>query len=169
MDLQTAVGLIEKGVDSKNTQAWADLGAGDGLFTKALSKALPRGSSIVAIDKNSSSLSKIQVEPGIQLQTKALDFVATALALNDLDGILMANSLHYVKDQAKFLSDLKKHLKPSGRFIIVEYNTDRWNQWVPYAISFETLQSLNAGDTIKLADAPSAYHKEGMYAAQILP
>ena len=51
----------------------------------------------------------------------------------------MANAFHYVKDKPAFIEKIKKHLKPSGQMIIVEYDTVRQNRWVPYPISFENL------------------------------
>ena len=56
-----------------------------------------------------------------------------------VDGILMANALHYVRDKAAFIEKLKKYLKTSGELIIVEYDTVRQNRWIPYPITFEKL------------------------------
>src|SRR4051812_14148797 len=98
MELQTAIQLIEKGINSGSIQTWIDLGAGKGLFTNALSQLLPKGSKIIAVDKTKS---KIEVADGIDLVTKTGDFVT--MQLEKVDGILMANSLHYVKEQQEFL------------------------------------------------------------------
>ena len=48
--------------------------------------------------------------------------------------IVMANSLHFVRDadKAGVLRRLLSHLRPGGRFILVEYDADAGNQWVPY-------------------------------------
>jgi ubiquinone/menaquinone biosynthesis C-methylase UbiE len=158
MELDTAVRLIEKGITGDKGQSWTDLGAGNGFFTNALSRLLPKGSSITAIDK---TFSTIKVADGIQLITKTSDF--TNLQFDNSDGILMANSLHYVKDQSNFLKLLKGKTR---RLVVVEYNTDRGNTWVPYPINFLKLQSI-AKATL-LATAPSQYHKEGIYSALIL-
>jgi|GEM_PF-6785554 hypothetical protein len=53
MELQNAINLIVKGINERKTsQVWADLGAGSGLFSRALSALLAPGSTIYAVDKN---------------------------------------------------------------------------------------------------------------------
>lgn len=157
MEVEVAVKLIGKGVSGNEPQSWVDLGAGSGLFTTALSQLLPAGSSILAIDKK---ISKISVADNITLQTKAGDFLTTDIGA--VDGVVMANSLHYVEDQTGFLRTLK-----TKRLILVEYDTDKSNQWVPYPISFRKLKSIYPSAEL-IGKESSAYHKEGMYAALLL-
>jgi trans-aconitate methyltransferase len=157
MELTTAIHLIEKAIPKSPVQTWADLGAGSGLFTNALSRLLPRGSSITAIDKKKST---IEVAEGIKLTMKTGDFIT--MKLDAVDGILMANSLHYVKDQKEFLNSLRDVTK---RIVLVEYNTDTPNSWVPYPVSFSTLQSMV--DAKLLAETASHYQPRGIYSALI--
>ena len=146
---------------------WADLGCGEGLFTKALSQFLPPGSLIHAVDTNKYALSKVSVKEGIDLQVIEMDFVKDALPLNDISGILMANSLHYVKDKQAFIRKLTDCLSDDGYFLMVEYDTDIANHWVPYPISFYSLKQLfapfhfTAGELMQL---PSRYNRM-MYSA----
>ncbi len=53
-----------------------------------------------------------------------------------LDGILLANSLHFVREKGRLLQELRRLLEHGGRVLIVEYDTDRGNHWVPYPFSF---------------------------------
>jgi ubiquinone/menaquinone biosynthesis C-methylase UbiE len=91
------------------------------------------------------------------------------LPVNNLDGILMANALHYVKDKNVVIKKLAKHLKPAGQFIIVEYDTEQSNQWVPYPISFsrlqETFSAEGYNDIKKIGERRSVYRGGKMYAA----
>ena len=50
----------------------------------------------------------------------------------------MANSLHFVKNKAPVLGLVRGYLKPGGTFVLVEYDADRGNLWVPHPISFTT-------------------------------
>ncbi|HLO17536.1 MAG TPA: class I SAM-dependent methyltransferase [Anaerolineales bacterium] len=148
---------------------WADLGAGSGAFTLALRQLIGPDALIYAVDKDRGALSRLEsayrlrfpsvgnLSPINQDFTRALDLPA-------LDGVLMANSLHYVKDKEKLLRHVRDFLKPKGVLLLVEYNVDVGNMWVPYPLSFETFQSLapRAGFTEPhlLAKAPSRFLKE---------
>jgi SAM-dependent methyltransferase len=158
---------------------WADLGCGDGFFTGILSGLLKEGSSIYAVDGNQSALRQVRVARSIHLQTVAVDFVKEQWWPGHLlDGILMANSLHYAADQIDFVRRLRTRLKPDGGLLIVEYDTDRSNRWVPYPLSWDGLQRLfgqvggKAGDAgfgrpRKIHEAPSLYNSAGMYSAWV--
>jgi trans-aconitate methyltransferase len=170
MDIQIAKSLIKPCVPNA-VQSWADLGAGKGLFTKALSELLQPGSHVYAIDRDAALLPGIKVNSRIQLTTKAIDFAKSDIDLKNLDGILMANSLHFVSDKISLLKTLSSCLNPSGKFILVEYDTDKANTWVPYPISFKRLQQLmretEFGMATKIGETESMYSSEGIYSALV--
>lgn len=139
------VNLIRKAVPRGNA-VWADLGSGWGAFTLALRDLAGSDVEIYSIDSNKLSLRR-QIQsfrsdfPGSNVHFWVEDFTQY-LNVPPLDGILMANSLHYVEDQVAFLQKLKTYLKPSGKLVIVEYNTNKKNIWLPYPIDFTTFSSL---------------------------
>lgn len=81
--------------------------------------------------------------PDRQLTYLRTDFTRP-LDLSDLDGVLMANSLHYVRDKAPVLEMVRSYLRPGGRFVLVEYDVDQGNWWVPHPMSFETWKRVSA-------------------------
>lgn len=151
---------------------WVDLGCGTGTFTMALARLLGANSRIFAVDKNYSSLEKI---PGYfnktVIEKKHVDFITDELYFPELDGILMANSLHYVQKQTAFIKAVKTYLKPDGCFLIVEYDSNRSNPWVPYPVSFSRLEELfNAAgfsSVQKITEKPSLYNRSNLYSAII--
>ena len=151
---------------------WADLGCGDGTFTRALATVLPPESVIHAMDRNASALEKLpRIHARVSIVAHAGDFMVPPWPFSGLDGILLANSLHYVRDQAAFIRNCAPHMTPPGRFLIVEYDTELGNRWVPYPISRIRLRELFNGAgyaTITLlASRPSVYQRAEIYSALI--
>ena len=172
MEQSVAIRLIEKGVDKSTSAHWADLGAGSGVFTEAIATLLGKGNTIYAVDQNEASLKSIKSNPdqAVILKMK-LNFITDTLTLPLLDGILMANALHFVKAKDIFVTKLRKMLKPEGRLIIVEYDTLTSNQWVPYPINFSSLNELMKAAEFssleKLAEQPSQYRQGNIYSARV--
>ncbi len=169
MNLKEAVNLLS--YSSNKKQRWADLGCGTGTFTLALAHQLKEGSVIYAVDTNQSSLNKIPDSFNkVKIIKHQIDFSKFELD-EKLDGILMANSLHYVKDKAEFIKRMNKYLKDNGCFLIIEYDTEISNQWVPFPISFQTLKILftefGYSSITKLKEHPSIYRRANMYSAVI--
>lgn len=159
--------MIQKGVQSlAPSEIWIDLGAGSGVFTQALAGLLNRKSTVYAIDKESFAERPSLGATIVQWQ---LDFVRDTIPVTAVDGILMANSLHYVKDKTALLANLRMVMKPTGRLIIVEYDTSTSNAWVPYPVGFNSLQELLHSQEFtsvkKVAERPSVYGGVMMYAA----
>ena len=132
------VALIEGGVPSRGG-TWADLGAGEGNFTRALADLLGPDARITAIDKDARALRSID-DP---IETRVADFTRP-LDLHDLDGVVMANSLHYVRDKQPVLEAVRRMLRPGGRLIVVEYGADRGNPWVPYPFTYPQWEKMAA-------------------------
>jgi ubiquinone/menaquinone biosynthesis C-methylase UbiE len=153
-------------------QAWADLGCGSGAFTRALAALLPSGSTIHAVDTDAAALRKLPFQhASAQIVHHVSDFTAPSFTLEGLDGILMANALHYVRDQAAFLERAGRWMKADASLLIVEYDTAAPNPpWVPFPVPFASLPGLFPGRIVrKLGSRPSVYRKAELYAAQVLP
>jgi ubiquinone/menaquinone biosynthesis C-methylase UbiE len=171
MELSVAISLIENGVDKKQMQqTWMDLGAGTGLFTKALTFLLDEKSVVYAIDKDVKSLKSISNElNAVTIRKIESDFSKDEINHGPFDGILMANSLHFIEGQSHLLSKLSKQLKPDGRIILIEYNMDKSSPWVPYPLNFAALTKLAKSVGFKsitnLGEVPSLYNSATIYSA----
>ena len=159
---------------SLGPQMWADLGCGDGTFTLALAQVIAPGSVIHAIDRDAHALSQIaRRHHNVQIVTHVGDFTRTPWPFDAPDGVLMANSLHYVEDQEAFIASCRTQMQPAHRFLIVEYDTDRANAWVPYPVNRTALAALFAAAGYEsfatLGSRPSAFRRAQLYAALISP
>ena len=164
MDHRDHVRLIREGVEGTGTQ-WADLGSGEGAFTLALADLLGPTGVIHTVDRDGGSL-QVQLRalgatfPSVGVIPHIADFTQP-LELPRLDGIVMANSLHFERDKIPVLKLVARYLRPGGRLVLVEYDTDHGNRWVPYPISFGSWAPLAAQaglhDTRRLASVPSRF------------
>jgi ubiquinone/menaquinone biosynthesis C-methylase UbiE len=168
MDHNDHVNLLRPANLSKGG-TYADFGAGSGAFTLALRELVGSDAIIYAVDKNRSSLKEL--ESSHRARFHMIDNLillkgdfSRPLEIPPLDGIIMANSLHFFKDKEKILRHVRGSLKPNGGLLLVEYNVDSGNLWVPHPLTFETLQTLTprAGFTEPrlLAKIPSRFLKE---------
>src|SRR5215213_7322713 len=111
------VRLLQKGIAAPGG-IWADLGAGDGAFTLALADLIGETGTIYAVDRDGGSLRRLAQAmqarfPKTTLHTLTGDF-DRPLQLPPLDGIVMANSLHFIRSKAQTLVRIRGYLKPQG-------------------------------------------------------
>src|ERR1700759_633076 len=143
MELQEAISLIQTDELIQDSQkTWADLGCGSGLFTRALTSQLYPGSTVYAVDKNLSSFNKKSFPTQVNIKAIESDFVKDDLNLVNLDGILMANAFHFVRDKKSFIKKIAPYFSNAPLFLFVEYDTNLPNPWVPYPKSFDSLRKL---------------------------
>src|SRR5947209_7262176 len=131
--------LILPGIPAEGGQ-WADLGSGTGIFTRTLRGIVGGDAEIFSVDRDAGSLAEQHRVFAAEYPDTAVHYLhadfTQPLDLPALDGILMANSLHYVKydRQQEVLRQIVGYLRPGGRLIIVEYNARHGNPWVPYPV-----------------------------------
>lgn len=165
--------LLAPGI-SRPGGIWADIGSGIGYFTLALCQLLGPEAEIYSIDKNQRALEKQKrglgkLAPEARVRYITADFTQP-LDLPPLDGIVMANALHYVRLelQERVLAGIASHLKPDGVFILVEYDVRFGNPWVPYPVNYQSFEYLASEaklrDVRRIAALPSGFLRE-MYSA----
>jgi ubiquinone/menaquinone biosynthesis C-methylase UbiE len=167
MDHADHVNLLRGAVEGGGP-VWADLGAGSGAFTLALADLLGPGGEIHAVDRDGSALRANAKAmgarfPEVRVHYQEADF-SRPLDLPVLDGMVMANSLHFQRDQDEVVRRLREYLRPDGRLVVVEYNIERGNFAVPHPVPYPRWEHLarTAGfeHTKLVARRPSRYLRE---------
>ena len=150
MNHADAVALIAEAVGG-HVGAWADLGAGDGTFTRALAELIGPASPIYAVDRDAralASLARRTKSDAARIVTVVADFSRSfelpGLVAPALDGVLLANALHFVRDQSAVLARLATWLEPGGRIVVIEYDRRGANPWVPHPIPVARLGAIAA-------------------------
>jgi SAM-dependent methyltransferase len=167
MDVNDAVALIRDAVGN-GSGVWADLGAGAGTFTHALARILDAGSTIYAVDDDVNAVAALRglaatsptrIVPVKADFTRSLEFPGLGAKL--LDGLLFANSLHFVINPERVLMQLARSVRVGGRVIVVEYDRRAPSRWVPYPIHASHWPQLAASAGLTgaavTATRPSAY------------
>jgi len=144
------VELIRRGVEGAGPH-WLELGSGNGAFTLALADLLGPGGDILASDRDGRALLDAQTAvrrrfPDVRIEGRVFDFT-DGLPDGPFDGVLAANTLHFVRHQDATLRAIRWAIVPGGRLLIVEYDADRGNPWVPHPFSARRFrrQAISAG------------------------
>ena len=159
------VRLIDAGI-AEPGGVWADFGAGQGNFTRALRDLVGTEATLYAIDRDAQALRSNR-----DAHIVCADFTEP-IDLPLLDGILMANALHWVRQQEAALSLLARYLRPGGRLLLVEYDV-RWpRSYIPFPVSYERFQTLaqavGLGPAQRIGRRKSPSTGVAMYAALAL-
>ena len=165
-----AIALIRDAVPS-GPGTWADIGAGTGTFTRALAEILGAGSRVYAVDRDRRALqaiarwaNEVRAEVVPVVADIAAPFELPGLGTGQLDGMLLANTLHFIEDAGGVLARLVQRLRAGGRVVLVEYDRRRASRWVPYPIAASELPALAASAGLSpptlIARQPSAFGGE---------
>lgn len=149
MKPRDAATLLASAMPASPGLIWADFGAGEGMFTRALAELLGPQARVYAVDRDASALAALNDLPAT-LPQRVIPVVADLAGqfelpgLGDalLDGAVLANSLHYHRDATSVLTSLAVRVKPDGRIVLIEYDRRGANPWVPFPIPLSALPAL---------------------------
>ena len=171
MDRPDALALLAPAIGHVTGHpVWVDLGAGTGTFTRALAELLGPDGTVYAVERDARALRalrEVEREPArdaalAQIHVVHADFTSE-VRLPAADGLLFANSLHYVKadEQSSLLARVRESMRPHGHVVLIEYDRRVPNQWVPYPIARRRLEQLASdaglGTPRVVGTAPSLY------------
>jgi len=147
MDHADHLHLLRQGIPVPGG-VWGEFGSGRGAFTLALAELIGSAGVIYSVDRDDSSLKeqKRTIQRRFANQAPSMHYLTAnytqPLDLPSLDGLVMANSLHFQRDKQAILRLILDYLRPGGSFILVEYNIERGNTWVPHPISYKSWEVL---------------------------
>ncbi len=103
----------------------ADIGAGDGYFTKRFAKAVSPGGQALGLEVSSSKveyLSKDAERSGLNsYKALQIDSDDPGLKPGSVDVVFMCNTFHHLANRVEYLKRLSKSLKKNGRIVIIDF------------------------------------------------
>jgi 2-polyprenyl-3-methyl-5-hydroxy-6-metoxy-1,4-benzoquinol methylase len=119
--------IIQK-LDLKPGQIVADIGAGPGVLSIPLAKAVAPGGKVYAEDIDKAFFDHVDKRAREQRVTNVVNVLGEAndpkLPARDVDVALFHDVLHHIENRAAFLKATASYVKPGGRVAIVELPTD---------------------------------------------
>jgi ubiquinone/menaquinone biosynthesis C-methylase UbiE len=100
----------------------ADIGAGTGLFLRAVEDVISADLPIVCVDPSQPMLDRLPADPRlVPLQATAEQVAAREVGLpyDQLDAILMKEVIHHVTDIPTMVNGMADLMAPGGRFLVV--------------------------------------------------
>lgn len=168
MTISEAKRMISSSGLKSGAQTWLDLGCGAGTFTLALAEILPNGSKVIGVDRSFQNLPKTSSN-GVAISFLQEDF-SKGLSVEAVDGVMMANSLHYIADPTPLIEHLISLMPEYPQFLLIEYERTVANPWVPYPLSYAKLSKLFMDQSLsitKIGERASIFGSTKMYAAQV--
>ena len=106
----------------------ADIGSGSGVFTRPLARTVMPGGWVYALDIDPELLQHVRTTA----EAAGIANITTVYAPEDSPGLppasldlaLMCDTLHHIEKRQLYLTNLKKCIKPGGRFAIIDFLDD---------------------------------------------
>lgn len=143
--------------------AVADVGAGTGLFTLAMARAVGPNGRVFAVDVQPEFLATIaeraRAADLANVVTVTADQRASGLAEASVDLAFLCDSYHHLERPRSYLADLRRALRPGGRLVVVDYDrtapaAKRWMKDHVRADPDEFLHEIEAAG-FELRDRPA--------------
>lgn len=108
----------------------ADIGSGSGLFTRPIAQAIAPDGMAYAVDVDEALLRIVARSASEQnianIRTVKAEAADPKLP-EPVDLIFICDTLHHIGNQAAYLKNLRRHLKPNGRVAIIDFD-QQWPQ-----------------------------------------
>jgi len=105
-------------------QTVADIGAGPGILSVPMAKAVGPGGKVYAVEIDKDYFPHISQKAAAENVSNVVTvlgaFTDPKLPARDVDVALFHDVLHHIEDRAGYLKSTAKYLKPTGRIAIVE-------------------------------------------------
>jgi ubiquinone/menaquinone biosynthesis C-methylase UbiE len=112
----------------------ADIGAGSGVFSYPMARAIAPGGALFAVEIHQGFLDHINEQARKEeignIRTVLGEYGDPKLPVRDLDVAFFHRVLHHIERRAAYLDTLAGYLKPAGRIAVIEKGPDDVDDWM---------------------------------------
>jgi ubiquinone/menaquinone biosynthesis C-methylase UbiE len=123
------VGRVVEALGLRPGMRVADLGAGTGVFTVPLARAVGAGGKVYAIDIDTGLLAIVAGKA----KAVGLGNIETTVAgptdprlVEPVDLVFLCDTLHHLPNQGSYVRQFAKLLRPGGRVVVIEFAEGHW-------------------------------------------
>lgn len=116
---------VMQALDVKAGEAIADIGAGSGYFSVRLAHHVGPTGRVYAVDVSPDMIRHLHTrvrEMKLLNVSPILSLPNDPLLPEPVDRFLIVNVWHHIEDQAGYLALMKKHLKPGGQVVMIDFH-----------------------------------------------
>ena len=119
--------LLVQGLDLKQTDIIADIGAGSGYFSFRIAKLVPQGK-VFAVDISPQMIGIVRSKMAKEKITNVIPIQSTIkqtkLPPNSVDAALIVDAYHEFSHPLEMATSIIDSLKPGGKLILIEYRME---------------------------------------------
>ena len=119
--------LLVQGLDLKQTDIIADIGAGSGYFSFRIAKLVPQGK-VFAVDISPQMIGIVRSKMAKEKITNVIPIQSTIkqtkLPPNSVDAALIVDAYHEFSHPLEMATSILDSLKPGGKLILIEYRME---------------------------------------------
>ena len=123
------VDRVVEALDLRPGMRVADLGAGTGVFTVPLAKAVGASGKVYAIDVDADLLAIVRDKAKSEDLANIETIVAGATdsrVPESVDLLFICDTMHHLPDQAAYVRQFAKLLRPGGRVVVIDFAEGHW-------------------------------------------
>lgn len=117
---------VVREIGMKSGDLVAEIGAGTGIFSVSLARAVSPAGEVYAVEVDEGFLPMIgaKAEQAGMTNVHPLlgEFEDPKLPRNDIDVAFFHDVLHHIEDRGPYLQKTASYLKPGGRIVVVDYD-----------------------------------------------